>query len=201
MPGGWMPAGENRMEPTRDPRPERGEYLMSMAVDQAARCNCRKTPVGAVISRDDRVVSTGYNGTIAGFTDCIRGGCPRCMDPNVVSGTELDRCICVHAEQNALLAAARFGIQVESAVCWVTNEPCLDCTKQLIQADLAEVYYWKTYPLKDELQVLREAMRAHAAEKKQVAFKLWVPGTNVLGLEERYRAIKERLESYLANPQ
>ena len=96
---------------------------MAMAVDQAARCNCRKTPVGAIITRDDRVVSTGYNGTVAGFQNCIDGGCPRCSDPDVPSGTQLDRCICVHAEQNALLAAARFGVTVGGAVCWVTNEP------------------------------------------------------------------------------
>src|SRR5213594_3288166 len=95
-----------------DPRPGRGESLMAMAVDQAARCNCRKTPVGAIITRDDRVVSTGYNGTVAGFQNCIDGGCPRCSDPDVPSGTQLDRCICVHAEQNALLAAARFGVRL-----------------------------------------------------------------------------------------
>src|SRR5262245_5985599 len=146
------------MGPASYPRPKRDEYLMSMAVDQAARCNCRKTPVGAVIARDDRVISTGYNGTITGFANCIDGGCPRCSDPNVLSGTRLDRCICVHAEQNALLTAARFGVRVERAVCWVTNEPCLDCTKQLIQARLAEVRYWNAYPLQEDAQMLRTAM-------------------------------------------
>ncbi len=57
-------------------RPEPGEYLLSMAVDQAARCNCRKTPVGAIIARDDRIVSTGYNGTIGGFTKLCRRRLP-----------------------------------------------------------------------------------------------------------------------------
>jgi dCMP deaminase len=127
-------------------RPEPGEYLLSMAVDQAATCNCRKTAVGAIIARNDRIISTGYNGTIGGFKNCVDGGCPRCMDA-VPSGTQLDRCICVHAEQNALLTAARFGVRVEEAECWVTTEPCLDCTKQLIQAELSKVYYWKPYAL------------------------------------------------------
>jgi dCMP deaminase len=166
-----------------------------MAVDQAARCNCRKTPVGAIIARDDRIISTGYNGTIAGFTNCVDGGCPRCNDA-VPSGTQLDRCICVHAEQNALLTAARFGVRVEGAACWVTTEPCLDCTKQLIQAELGEVYYWKPYPLPNvESQKLRAEMRRHA--KRVTRFKVWTPGSNVLDLDARYAAIKTRLEDYV----
>jgi len=181
-------------------RPESGEYLLSMAVDQAARCNCRKTPVGAIIARDDRIISTGYNGTIAGFPNCVDGGCPRCEDKEVVSGTQLDRCICVHAEQNALLAAARFGVRVQGAACWVTNEPCLDCTKQLIQAELGEVNYWKPYKLQPELQGLREKMRCHAARpqaKRKTQFKEWSPDSNVLDLEARYTAIKARIERHI----
>jgi dCMP deaminase len=179
-----------------DFRPERGEYLMSVAVDQAARCNCRKTAVGAIVARDDRIISTGYNGTIAGFTNCIDGGCPRCKDPGVQSGTELDRCICVHAEQNALLTAARFGVRAEEAECWVTTEPCLDCTKQLIQAQLAEVYYWKPYPLpRAESQQLRQKMKKHA--EKVTRFRRWIPKTDVLGLEARYQGIKDRLDAYV----
>ncbi len=185
------------MARTKDFRPERGEYLMSVAVDHAARCNCRKTAVGAIIARDDRIISTGYNGTIEGFRNCIDGGCPPCKDATVESGSQLDRCICVHAEQNALLAAARFGVRVEKAVCWVTTEPCLDCTKQLIQAHLAEVYYWKPYPLpKEESQELRAEMREHASRASK--FTLWTPKTDVLGLEDRYQAIKRRLEEYVA---
>jgi dCMP deaminase len=181
-----------------DFRPDRGEYLMSIAVDQAARCSCRKTPVGAIIARDDRIISTGYNGTITGFTNCVDGGCPRCMDSAVPSGTQLDRCICVHAEQNALLAAARFGVPVERAVSWVTNEPCLECTKALIQAKIAEVWYWKPYPLQAESQQLRDEMRRHARSSSlPTEFSPWVPGADVLGLEERYRAILERLQRYL----
>ncbi len=177
-------------------RPERGEYLMSVAVDHAARCNCRKTAVGAIISRDDRIISSGYNGTIGKFRNCIDGGCPRCMDAAVESGTQLDRCICVHAEQNALLTAARFGVRVEGAVCWVTTEPCLDCTKQLIQAHLAKVYYWKPYRLpKADSQRLRTMMRKHA--KRKTKFILWKPKTDVLGLKGRYEAIRKRLEDYV----
>lgn len=170
---------------------------MSMAVDQAARCNCRKTAVGAILAKDDRVVSTGYNGTIGGFKNCIDGGCPRCSDRLVVSGTQLDRCICVHAEQNALMSAARFGVGVEGAACWVTSEPCLDCTKQLIQARVKQVLYWKPYVLPNrESDRLRSQMRKHA--RKVTAFLPWSSDTDVLGLEARYAAIKARLGAYSA---
>jgi len=103
----------------------------------------------------------------------------------------------VHAEQNALLAAARFGVTVGGAVCWVTNEPCLDCTKQLIQAELAEVYYWNAYPLPNaESQSLRERMRGHP--ENRTVFRLWTPESNILNLEARYGGIKERLDAYVA---
>ncbi len=184
---------------------------MALAVDVAARCSCRKSVVGAVITRDGRIVSTGYNGTIVGFANCIDGGCPRCADPNVESGTLLDRCICVHAEANALLAAARFGHAVEGAEIWVTTEPCLECTKLLIQSRVGKVVFWRRYPLKPELEGLRLDMRRHAAAQHDhpVLFEQWTPDSNVLGLDERYQAIGNRLQAYVdaqtaelhANPQ
>jgi dCMP deaminase len=140
-------------------RPSCDEYLLTIAVDVAARCNCQKRAVGAVITRDSRIISTGYNGTIAKHRNCIDGGCPRCADGRIQSGTELDRCIRLHAEQNALLVAARFGLAVEDSECWVTHEPCLDCTKSLIQAHIEEVTYWQCYPLDADREELRCEMR------------------------------------------
>lgn len=175
-------------------RPDRAEYLMSLAVDVAARCNCRKTVVGTIIAKEGRIVSTGYNGTIRGFLDCIDGGCPRCND-DTPSGTQLDRCICVHAEQNALLAAARFGVSVAGAEVWITTEPCLDCTKSLIQAGVGKVIYWRPYPLQPESQALRLAMRRHASAT--TTFEPWHQITNVLDLEGRYKATQERLQNYI----
>jgi dCMP deaminase len=177
-------------------RPERGEYLMSIAIDVAARCNCRTTVVGAVITRDGRIASTGYNGTVVGYTNCIDGGCPRCADPEAESGTQLDRCICVHAEQNALLAAARFGIGVEGAECWVTTDPCLDCTKSLIQARVRKVVYWQPYRLpRPESEELRSSMREHAANI--TVLEQWKPDSDVLELQPRYDRIKVRLRTYV----
>lgn len=121
----------------------------------------------------------------------------RSKRPGQPSGTQLDRCICIHAEQNALLAAARFGVGVEGAEVWVTTEPCLDCTKSLIQARVGKVIYWKEYPLAEESQQLRAAMRRHANEV--TTFDRWRPGTDVLDLEGRYAATQQRLRDYIAS--
>ncbi|MBA2244972.1 MAG: CMP deaminase, partial [Gemmatimonadetes bacterium] len=86
-----------------------------MGIAQAVRkrANCRGRSVGSLIVVDDRIVSTGYNGTPEGMVNCLEGGCERCANrERFQSGTAYDLCICVHAEQNALLAAARFGISV-----------------------------------------------------------------------------------------
>lgn len=82
----------------------------------------------------------------------------------------------------------------------MTNEPCLDCTKQLIQAELAEVHYWHPYPLEASRQELRHAMRIHAAEKdkRPTIFKPWTAPTSLLELDTRYQAIKQRLADYIA---
>jgi dCMP deaminase len=123
-------------------RPEMPAYFMGIALAVRARANCRGSRVGAVIARDDRIVSTGYNGTPSGMTNCLEGGCLRCAHPErYAPGEAYDLCICVHAEQNALLAAARFGIGVEGAALYTTMQPCFGCAKELLQARVAEIRY------------------------------------------------------------
>ena len=86
-----------------------------MAVREKANCLGRK--VGAVIVKENRIISTGYNGTPEGVRNCLDGGCLRCKDHKTyVQSIGYDVCICVHAEQNALIAAARFGNSIENAV-------------------------------------------------------------------------------------
>ncbi|MCS7003329.1 MAG: dCMP deaminase family protein [Dehalococcoidia bacterium] len=180
-------------------RPDSDEYLMALAVDVASRCNCRRTAVGAILARDTRVISTGYNGTVVGATNCIDGGCARCLDTTLPGGEGLDRCVCVHAEQNALLNAARFGVAVAGAECFTTHEPCLECTKALIQARVARVVYWKEYVLPNPLsQQVRADLRRYAEEKRISVFQPWRPGTTVLNLDARYEETRARLASYVA---
>ena len=130
-------------------RPDRDEYYMCIAMAVRARANCLGNRVGAILVLDDRIISTGYNGTPADMLNCMDGGCERCLNRDKYeAGRDYDLCICVHAEQNVLLSAARFGIATEGAGLYSTMRPCFGCTKELLQAKITAVYYlheW-TYP-------------------------------------------------------
>lgn len=134
---------------------------MDIAKAVRARADCTGNRVGAVLVLDDRIISTGYNGTPAQMTNCTDGGCPRCSQrERFESGRAYDICICVHAEQNALLSAARFGIATEGAELYSTMRPCFGCTKELLQAFVSTVYYlhdW-AYP-DDEMQQTYETLQ------------------------------------------
>lgn len=127
--------------------PSNEQYYMGIAMAVRERANCCGRRVGAILVRDNRIISTGYNGTPDGMTNCLEGGCRRCGRPgDFPSGTGYDLCICVHAEQNALLSASRFGIAVEDSVIYTTLRPCFNCTKELLQAKVRSVYFlhdWK----------------------------------------------------------
>jgi len=123
-------------------RPSMDEYLMGIAMAVRQRANCTGNRVGAVISKDGRIVSTGYNGTPRNMPNCLDGGCLRCANRAAhPPGTGYDLCICVHAEQNAILAAARFGIAVEGGTLYTTMQPCFSCMKEMLQAGIERVFY------------------------------------------------------------
>lgn len=124
-------------------RPDRHTYFMGIAMAVRARADCTGQKVGAAIVLNDHIVATGYNGTPAGMRNCSEGGCHRCAnrDKKYASGSAYDVCICVHAEQNAILSAARFGIATEGAVLYTTTQPCFGCMKELLQARIKAVYY------------------------------------------------------------
>ena len=135
-------------------------YYMGIAFAVREKANCTGNRVGAVIVRDNRVISTGYNGVPEGMPNCLDGGCLRCSNPGgqFKSGTGYDLCICVHAEQNALLSAARFGIAVANSTLYSTMQPCFGCAKELAQAKISRVVYlhpWTptdTDPLMDKMK-------------------------------------------------
>jgi dCMP deaminase len=131
------------MQVARDPaRPDRIDYYMHIAMAVRRRANCIGNRVGALLVRNDRIISTGYNGTPEGTRNCDEGGCERCAQRERYRGAQgYDVCICVHAEQNALISAARFGIPVEGASIYTTMRPCFGCTKELLQARIFAVYY------------------------------------------------------------
>jgi dCMP deaminase len=124
-------------------RPNRDQYFMGIAIAVRERADCRGQKVGAVIVVEDRIVSTGYNGTPEKMVNCSDGGCVRCANrgKQYASGTAYDLCICVHAEQNAILSAARFGISVQGATLYSSTQPCFGCLKEMLQAKISQVYY------------------------------------------------------------
>lgn len=156
----------------KEPRPSLHEYNMALAVEVATRSNCMKNRVGAIIVNSGRVRAVGYNGTVEGYADCFKGGCPRCNDLDIHGGEQLDRCICVHAEENALISAARFGISVEGADCYVTHEPCVGCTKLLIQSHIARVIYLTTYEYSPgtDHNATRDSMRKNSMANNKTKF-------------------------------
>ncbi len=138
-------------------RPGWDEYFMSIARVVASRSNCVKRKVGAVIARDRRIISTGYNGTPRGVKNCNEGGCPRC-NAFANEGTRLDECLCSHGEENAITQAAYHGVTVKAATIYTTFCPCLMCTKMIINSGLEEVVYNAEYPLAEtSLALLKEA--------------------------------------------
>jgi dCMP deaminase len=138
-------------------RPDWDEYFMSIARVVATRSNCVKRKVAAVITVDRRVISTGYNGTPRGVTNCNEGGCPRCNSFGP-GGADLGECVCSHAEENAITQSAYHGVSVRGGTLYSTFCPCLMCTKMIINAGIAEVVFSAAYPLGDvSMRLLREA--------------------------------------------
>ena len=138
-------------------RPGWDDYFMDIARTVASRSNCVKRKVAAVVTLDKRIISTGYNGTPRGTTNCNEGGCPRCNDL-AAGGTRLDECLCSHAEENAITQAAYHGVSLKGGTVYTTFSPCLQCTKMIINAGLLEVIFQSEYPLgKVSLDLLEEA--------------------------------------------
>ncbi len=138
-------------------RPGWDEYFMSIAQVVASRSNCVKRKVAALIVKDRRIVSTGYNGTPRGTKNCNEGGCPRC-NSLASSGTALDECVCSHGEENAITQASYHGTSLKGATLYSTFSPCLLCTKMIINAGIIEVVYNHDYPLGETaLALLKEA--------------------------------------------
>ena len=138
-------------------RPNLDVYFMNIAKVVASRSNCLKRHVAAVIVKDKRIVSTGYNGTPRGIRNCNEGGCPRC-NSFADSGTKLDECVCSHGEENAIVQASYHGISIKDATIYSTFSPCLLCTKMTINSGIREVVYNADYPLSEmPLKLLKEA--------------------------------------------
>ena len=146
---------DSSVQKTRLFRPDWDAYFMAIADFAAKRTNCMKRGVGAVLVQDTHIIATGYNGTARGLVNCLQGGCARC-NSNIKCGQQLDSCLCLHAEENALLEAGRarsFG-----ATLYSTTSPCLSCAKKICQMGVKRVVYHRDYSVEHFTErLLKEA--------------------------------------------
>ena len=150
-------------------RPDWDSYFMEMAQVASKRSTCLRRSVGAVIVKDKRILATGYNGTPKGMAHCETVGCLR-TKLNVPSGKMHELCRGIHAEQNAVIQAAVYGVSVDGATLYCTHQPCVVCTKILINAGIRRIVYANPYP--DELA---ENMMKEATDLEIV---IWTPDTS-----------------------
>lgn len=119
-------------------------YFINMLDAVKSASTCTRRQIGAILTtNDNEIVTTGYNGTPSGVVNCDEGGCPRCNNATITSGVGYEYCLCVHGEHNAILSAAKQGKSVEDTVLYVSDRPCLQCLKVIIQCGIRELYYKK----------------------------------------------------------
>lgn len=126
------------------PRPSWDEYFMSITELVAQRSTCIRRRVGAILVRDRRIISTGYNGAPTNVPHCLDVGCLR-KEKGIPSGERHELCRGLHAEQNSIIQAALHGVSVEGATLYCTNMPCAICTKMIINSRIECVYYKDGY--------------------------------------------------------
>ena len=121
---------------------------MTLASLAAQRSNCMKRRVGCVLVSNNRVISTGYNGTPRNIRNCNEGGCARCNSGSR-GGSGLSTCLCLHAEENALLEAGRERIR-EGSILYCDTCPCLTCSVKITQVGIGEVVFSQSYNMDAE---------------------------------------------------
>lgn len=132
-------------------------YFMEIADIVKTRSTCIRRQVGAVIVKDNRIITTGYNGAPSGLMHCIdNGGCER-ERLNVPSGQRHELCRALHAEQNAIIQAAKIGVSTEGAIIYITTQPCVICAKMIINAGIKKVVYKASYPDEMAMNMLEES--------------------------------------------
>ncbi|KAJ6621190.1 cytidine deaminase-like protein [Mycena sp. CBHHK59/15] len=137
-------------------RPQWDAYFMTLASLASRRSNCMKRRVGAVLVRENRILATGYNGTPRGVANCNEGGCVQC-NGTAYPGSPTYECVCLHAEENALLEAGRERVGLGS-VLYCNTCPCLKCTIKIIQTGVKTVVYNLSYKVDDaSARLLAEA--------------------------------------------
>ncbi|RHH69530.1 MULTISPECIES: ComE operon protein 2 [Vagococcus] len=147
------------------------QYFMAQSMLLSLRSTCTRLSVGATIVRDRRIIAGGYNGSVTGDVHCIDEGC------YLVDG----HCVrTIHAEMNAILQCAKFGVETDGAEIYVTHFPCLQCTKMILQAGIKKIHYLKDYRNDDYAIKLIEQAGAtiHQVTLSQEYFETLAFGTD-----------------------
>lgn len=137
-------------------RPTWDEYFMNIVELIKERSTCMRREVGALIVKDKRILTSGYNGAPAGCVHCSEIGCIR-QELNIPSGERHELCRASHAEQNAIVQAAMYGVSINGGTIYVTAQPCAICSKLIINSGIKRVVYKGDYPDELSLQLLSEA--------------------------------------------
>ncbi len=137
-------------------RPSWDEYFMEIAHLVKKRSTCVRRQVGAVLAKDKNILATGYNGPPSGLSHCIDVGCLR-EKMGIPSGERHEICRGLHAEQNAIIQAAKHGTSIQGSVLYCTNLPCVICSKMIINAGITKIVYGEGYPDQLGLEMLNEA--------------------------------------------
>jgi len=141
-------------------KPDWDDYFMKIAKVVKSRADCLRRQVGAVVVKDYRIVATGYNGTPHGIENCSSGGCQRCLlrTKGKIDWYEYEEsCICIHAEQNAIIQAAYLGVSTKGATMYITANPCSTCAKMIINAGIIRVVCFKNHHDEKGLKLLKQA--------------------------------------------
>ena len=137
-------------------RPSWEEYFMEIARLVARRSTCLRRQVGAVVVKEKNILATGYNGTPSGITHCSQVGCLR-QRLGVPSGERHELCRGLHAEQNAIIQAAKHGINIGGSTLFSTHSPCVICSKMIINAGVKRIVFLEGYPDTLSLEMLGES--------------------------------------------
>jgi len=126
-------------------RPTWDDYFMSIATQVGSRSTCTRRKIGALVVRDKRILATGYNNVPSSIEHCTTKGCLR-DEMGIPSGERHELCRGIHAEQNAVVQAAKYGTSIDGASMYTTTQPCILCAKIMINAGIKEIVFSGDYP-------------------------------------------------------
>ncbi len=147
---------EKQSKALQTKRPSWDEYFLDISRLVSKRSTCMRRQVGAVIVKDKRILTTGYNGAPSGLEHCEKTGCMR-EQMNIPSGERHELCRALHAEMNAILQAAQYGIGLSGSMIYCTNQPCIICAKMIINAGINRIVVLENYPDEMAKSMLKEA--------------------------------------------